>query len=130
MFQKSNKLFFTMVCKYLAAWNYSAPSWTDWLDIRGTALGGKRIDAIKMLRGDCVREMVVEVEIPKGVTHPGGEFSVFVCEQGRRVVSQTLPLVEAKAIIDWLCGNEEVFGPSEQEGPATAGELIAEKFCV
>jgi hypothetical protein len=123
MLQNANKLFFTMVCGFLAARNYSEPSWEEWLDIRGTALGdNKRIDAIKMLRRSCERETIVEVEVPKGVSHPDCEFSVFVREQGRKTGVEYLSLLEAKCIIDWLCSNENVFGRPDE--PVTLGELF------
>lgn len=74
MFIASSRNFFDMVCALIEARGFSAPRWSSWLDIRGMALAGQTVEAVKMLRVDCARTVQYEFPADTSVSKETQEF--------------------------------------------------------
>lgn len=108
-FQPAGRGFYDAIDRFLSTHGYQTVSWALWLDIRGMALAGRKVEAIKLLR----EEASIYTVGPKPLPIPNqteSEFTRFA--EGittQRTVHKSLGLLQAKQIIDLLIADEDFF---------------------
>ena len=113
-FMSANRSFYENVCTFISAQELPAPNFGLWADVRGMALGGSVIDAIKLLRDETTTTDFTPKEVPshfKGSERAFAHFAIQICGSIKHI--RRLSLVDAKNIIDLLRFDETYFDDIE-----------------